>query len=120
MFYPSLSGISYTNSFASAEAAQAQSNAREAESKADLITHDIDRLLLITEALWMQMKKEHGYADDVLTNLIQEIESRKVIVDGMTVKDPPQACPNCGKMNLAKRLACIYCGKPLLAHPFAN
>ena len=120
MFYPSLSGLSYSGNFASAEAVAAQSTAREAETKVDLIAHDIDRLLLITEAMWMLMKKEHGYADDVLTKLIGEIESRKVIVDGVTVKDPPQACPNCGKMNLAKRLICIYCGKPMLAHPFAN
>jgi ribosomal protein L32 len=120
MFYPSMSGFSCSSNFASAEAVEAQSTAREAETKADLIAHDIDRLLLITEALWMQMKKEHGYADEVLTNLIQEIESRKVIVDGITVKEPPQACPSCGKMNLAKRLFCIYCGKPMLAHPFAN
>jgi len=109
MFYPSLSGFGYSGNFASAEAVAAQSTAREAETKVDLIAHDIDRLLLITEAMWMLMKKEHGYADDVLTKLIMEI-----------VKYPPQACPNCGKMNLAKRLICIYCGKPMLAHPFAN
>jgi ribosomal protein L32 len=110
----------YGNNFASAEAVEAQSTAREAQTRIDLVSHDIERLLLITEALWMQMKKEHGYADDLLPKLIEEIESRKVVVNGMAVKDPPQPCPNCGKINLAKRLICIYCGKPLLTHPFAT
>lgn len=120
MFYPSMSGGGVYNAMVSAEATAARNTAQEAQTKADLIAHDIDRLLLITEALWMQMKREHGYADDVLTNLIQEIESRKVIQGGMVVKDPPQACPDCGRMNMASRLACMYCGKALAGNPFAK
>jgi hypothetical protein len=120
MFYPSMAGSGLTGGFASAEAVAAQSTAREAETKVDLLTHDIDRLLMITESMWTLMKKEHGYTDDVLTKLIEEIENRKIIVDGITVKDPPQPCPGCGRMNSAKRMFCIYCGKPILAHPFAR
>ena len=75
---------------------------------------------MITEALWTLMKQEHGYADEVLTKLIEDIDRRKVIVDGMAVKDPPQTCPNCGKINSAKRVFCIYCGKPILTNPFAR
>ena len=104
----------------SATALAAQSTAREAKANVDNLRHDIDRLLMITEALWTLMKQEHGYTDDVLTKLIEEIDRRKVIVDGMAVKDPPQTCPNCGKINSAKRLFCIYCGKPILTNPFAH
>ncbi|MFZ0828034.1 MAG: zinc ribbon domain-containing protein [Verrucomicrobiia bacterium] len=120
MFYPTMAGGGFSDNFASATATAAESAAREAQTNVDLLTHDIDRLLLITEAMWMLMKKEHGYADEVLTNLIEEIEKRKVIVDGMAVKAPPQTCPSCGKINLAKRLFCIYCGKPILTNPFAH
>jgi hypothetical protein len=120
MFYPMMAGGGLSNNFASAEAVAAQSTAREAQTNVDLLSHDIDRLLMITEAMWTLMKKEHGYTDDVLTALIGEIDGRKVIVDGMIVKDPPQACPSCGKLNAAKRMFCIYCGKPILTHPFAR
>jgi hypothetical protein len=120
MFYPSMVGNGLSSSYASATALAAQSTAREAQTNVDLLSHDIDRLLMITEAMWTLMKKEHGYTDDVLTGLIKEIDSRKVIVDGITIKDPPQPCPGCGKINSAKRMFCIYCGKPILAHPFAR
>ncbi len=120
MFYPPMIGGGYSGGYASATATAAASTAREAQTNVDLVAHDIDRLLLITEALWMLMKKEYGYTDDVLTNLIGEIERRKVVVDGVAVKDPPQTCPSCGKINSAKRLFCIYCGKPILTNPFAH
>ncbi len=111
---------SFSSNYGSAEAVAAQGTAREASTKADLLSHDIDRLLMITEAMWSLMKKEHGYTDDVLTGMIEEIEKRKIIVDGVTLKDPPQACPSCGKINSAKRMFCIYCGKPILTNPFAH
>ena len=120
MFYPMMTGGGLSSGLASAEAMAAQSTAREAQTNVDLLTHDIDRLLMITEAMWTLMKQEHGYADDVLTKLIEEIESRKVIMDGVTVKDPPQPCPSCGKINSANRMFCIYCGKPILTHPFVR
>ena len=119
MFYPMMTG-GLPNSFVSVEAAADRNAAREAQTNVELLSHDVDRLLMITEALWMLAKKEHGYADDVLTKLIGEIDSRKSIVDGIPVKDPPQACPGCGRMNSAKRFFCIYCGKPIEANPFAH
>jgi hypothetical protein len=119
MFYPSLSGGFY-GSFATATANEAKSAAREAQDDIEFIRHDIDRLLMITEAMWTLMKQKDGYTDDTLTGVIAEIEKRKVIVDGMTVKDPPVTCPACGKINLAKRMFCIYCGAPMAAKPFAR
>jgi hypothetical protein len=120
MFYPMMVGSGFSGGYNSAAVTAAESTAREARTDAELLNHDIDRLLMITEALWTLMKQEHGYADDVLTKLIEDIDRRKVIVDGMAVKDPPQACPNCGKINSAKRAFCIYCGKPILTNPFAR
>jgi hypothetical protein len=120
MFYPMMSGGVLSGGYASAEAVAAQNTAREARTNVELLTHDVDRLLLITQALWTLMKREHGYADDVLTKLIEEIDSSEAIVGGMTVKDPPQACPNCGRLNSTQRLFCIYCGKPVPGNPFAR
>ena len=101
-------------------ATAAENTAREAQTKTELFQHDIDRLLLITEALWTLMKQEHGYTDDKLVKLIQDIDQRKTNAKGVTVKDAPVACPACGRPNTASRIACMYCGNPLPANPFAR
>ncbi len=89
MFYPSMIGGGFSGSYALATATAAEGTAREARTDVELFKHDIDRLLMISEALWTLMKRDRGYTDDVLTRLIEEIDQRKVTVDGVTAKDPP-------------------------------
>jgi hypothetical protein len=122
MFYPLLSGggLGLAGGYATATATAAENTAREARTDVELYKHDLDRLLMITEALWTLMKQEHGYTDDVLIKMIGEIDQRKVVVDGVAVKDAPVTCPSCGKLNMAKRSFCIYCGKPIQGNPFAR
>ena len=120
MFYPTMVGSGISSGYASLEASEAKSTAREAQTKVELLTHDIDRLLLISEALWTLVKKEHGYADDTLIKMIEEIDQKKISVDGIAIKDPPQLCPSCHRPNSAKRLYCLYCGQPVPGNPFAR
>lgn len=121
MFYPSLASSNFgTNTYAMTTATQAENAAREAQTKADLLRHDIDRVLLITEALWTFMKQEHGYTDDTLVQLIQDLEHQKTTAMGISIKDPPVTCPSCGRNNMATRPFCMYCGKPLKMNPFAR
>lgn len=120
MFYSSV-GMGYPpNNFNNATALAAESAAREATTSVELLRHDVDRLLLITEALWTLMKKEHGYADDVLVKMVQEIEVKRGALNGVAPKDPPRACPACGRMNTASRSFCIYCSKPMMGNLFAR
>jgi hypothetical protein len=119
MFYPSLTS-GYSTGYALSTAAAAESTAREAQTKTEIFQHDIDRLLLITEALWTFMKQEHGYTDDKLVQLIQQIDQRKTSALGVAVKDPPVTCPACGRPNMASRFACMYCGNRLPTNPFAR
>lgn len=122
MFYPSLIGpaFSSSNSYALSAATAAESAAREAQTNTELFKHDVDRLLLITEALWTLMKQQHGYTDDKLVQLIQNIEQRKAGSQNPVAKDPPVACPGCGRLNSATRGVCMYCGSRLPAKPFAR
>jgi hypothetical protein len=108
------------NSFTATAAASAESAAREAQTNVEIFKHDIDRLLLVTEALWTLMKQQQGYKDDVLIALIQDIEKQKAAAYANAAKDPPAACPSCGRLNTATRSFCMYCGKPLPAKPFAR
>ncbi len=120
MFYPMLLGGGIASGYASIEASAAQSTAREAQTRVELLAHDVDRLLLISEALWTLMKQQNGYADDVLIKLIEEINQKKTIVDGLAVKSPPQICPGCHRPNSAGRMYCLYCGKAIPGNPFAR
>jgi hypothetical protein len=118
MFYPMM-GHSFPP--ASPGAAAAAGAAREAREDTELMKHDVERLLMITEALWTFLKKEHGYTDESLTEAIQRIDMRDGKLDGRVAKDAPIPCPYCGKANAAKRGFCIYCGQSLLnTNPFAR
>jgi hypothetical protein len=118
MFYPpTFSGY---NSFLVSTATSAENAAREAQTKTEILQHDIDRLLLITEALWTLAKQEHGYTDDLLVGLIQGIEKQRAAANANATKDAPAPCPACGRLNTATRSFCMYCGKPLPAKPFAR
>jgi hypothetical protein len=118
MFYPSLAGgfSSLSNLSASLEAGQARADAKEAQTGVELMQHDIDRLLMFTEALWLFVKTQHGYSDEDLVKVVTEIEMR----DSQSPKHQPVTCPACERINSGKRSVCIYCGKPIPMDPFAR
>ncbi len=118
MFYPSLYGgfSNLSNLSASLEAGQARADAKEAQTGVELMQHDIDRLLMLTEALWSFIKQQHNYTDEDLVKVISEIDLR----DSQLPKHVPVTCPACGRMNSGKRGNCIYCGKPIPMDPFAR
>lgn len=120
MFYAFPYQTSVVASSARIEAGEANTNARQAQSAVEEMRHDVARLLMITEALWTFLKKEHGYTDEDLVNAVTEIDLRDGIRDGQVAKQPPVPCPACGKPNSGKRANCIYCGKTLPLNPFAR
>jgi hypothetical protein len=123
MFYsmPSSGYASSINSgLAQADASNARAEAREAKTETELLRHDVDRLLMITEALWTFLKKEHGYSDEDLANAVKEIDLRDGRLDGRAEQPQASPCPNCGRINSARRSLCIYCGQPLPVTLFAS
>jgi hypothetical protein len=111
MFYSSLSGMGLASGKGQAayDLDEARSVASDAKSEADVLKHDIDRLMMITEALWTFLKKEHGYSDDDLVKAIGDIDLRHSGAD----KDAQEKCPTCGRMVSAHRRLCLYCGSPV-------
>jgi len=123
MFYPMLSGGLHTygtilNLQSDTNAARA--DAREAQTATELMKHDINRLLMITEALWGFLKKEHGYSVEELIQAINEIDMRDGELGGRPGGSAPVICPACGRANSGKRPLCIYCGQPVPTNPFAR
>ena|SRR6185369_11957246 len=120
MFYPSSIGTRTINASVQSDAREANANARQASLDVQLMEQDISRLLMITEALWTLLKKEHHYTDDDLAKVVTEIDLRDGIRDGRSTKSKPIPCPSCSKINSSKRAVCIYCGKSLPLDPFGR
>jgi hypothetical protein len=120
MFHSSTPYSAAATQAAQSDASAAQADARDARAEAEVLRQDVNRLLMITEALWTLLKKQHGYSENTLTDLVNEIDLRDGRLDGKVAKASPTACPGCGKMNSPKRIQCIYCGKPLARTLFAG
>ena len=84
---------------------------------------EVDRLDLITEAMW-NLLTEKGFTDADLVNAITEIDNarkqkKKALEDGEKVE--ARLCPNChvplqNNGKLSDR--CIYCGHEIITSPF--
>jgi hypothetical protein len=93
--------------------------AAEARRQADILRFDVQKLYLITEALWCILKEKHGYSDEHLAALMQELDLRDGKQDGKSATTPERAaCPNCGRTLMRRQAQCIYCGAPVPQKPF--
>ena len=82
--------------------------------------NDIERLFMITEALWMLLKELHGLTDDDLEHIIQEIDLRSGKLDGKRARQERPVCPACTRRNSGRLPSCMYCGTTLPITPFAK
>jgi hypothetical protein len=103
---------------AATTAENAQDQARKARTAVELLQYDVERLLMITEAMWTLLKKQHGYDDAELARLVADIDLRDGKLDGRVATTEPRQCPFCQHVLGKKRPFCYYCGKPVLAMPF--
>src|SRR5438309_7879488 len=101
-------------------ASEAREKAQDAATQVRFMKQDIERLLMITEALWMLLQRAHGYTEDELKNLINEIDLRDGSLDGRVTKKETLKCPSCQRVVTARQLKCIYCGQVLEPGPFAR
>ena len=116
--------------FASAVAAAARSHQAElsarnasaaasaAHTKADLMEMDVEKLFMITEALWLLLKEQHGYSDEDLIRRVQEIDLQDGKLDGKVAKQQKPACSQCGRTLIGSRPVCLYCGAAVERGPF--
>ncbi len=100
-------------------AKMARAENRVTTSVIDILDGDVERLFMLTEALWGFMKKEHGYTDEQLLDMITDIDLSDGKLDGRKTTEAVQ-CPNCGRSVSKARPVCIYCGKevPIEPSPF--
>jgi hypothetical protein len=89
------------------------------QSETRLLRLDIERLMMITEALWTLLKEQHGYTDDELVKRVNEIDMRDGVLDGQVAAELSPVCPACHRQQPVKhRPLCLYCGTPISTDPF--
>jgi hypothetical protein len=69
----------------------------------------VDKLIIITQALWEIIAESHGLSEEYIAAKVREIDMRDGAIDGR-VKRPIRVCASCGKVLPLDRDACIYCG----------
>ena len=108
----------HTPGTASATAHEAASAARQAKSQVEGLEQDVERLLMITEALWSILKEVHGYDDRELFRRVVDIDMRDGRLDGKVAKKEAPNCPHCGRKMIGAKPMCLYCGKHSIRNLF--
>ncbi len=96
----------------------AAESARRAQDSAELLKHDVERLYLITKALWTIVREQLEYPDEELARRINEIDAADGALDGKIAASPPMQCPHCQRTVQRKRARCLYCGGEIQTDPF--
>ncbi len=110
-------GVDHTARF---EAMSARRTARDAQTDTEILASDVERLLMITEALWAFVKEHHGLSDEELVRQITRIDMKDGKLDGRVEKTEPVPCSSCGRAMAKRRATCIYCGTLTRQDPFAR
>ena len=78
----------------------------------------LDALELACAGLWLFLKARHGYTDEDLAGVIQDLDARDGKVDGR-MTPLQEMCPACGrKLATRQRKRCVWCGAELAKRPF--
>ena len=106
--------------YARIAARQAAAAARKVETDLEFSKCDIERLLMITEALWTILKEQHGLDDEELVRRIEDIDLQDGTLDGRVAPSERQKCSKCDITINKRHPFCIYCGEAVSADPFAR
>ena len=85
--------------------------ATDVRTQNEFIQCDVEKLFMLTEALWTILKEKHGYTDEELMGRVNEIDLRDGKLDGKVTTEKVQPdCTHCGRKIIGKRPVCLYCG----------
>ncbi|MBU0678751.1 MAG: hypothetical protein KJ626_11615 [Verrucomicrobia bacterium] len=106
-------GTGNTTPLPSPLGAGAEHDATYARREVRRLQVEVEKLLMITEALWSMVQEQHDYADAELFKRVAEIDLRDGQLDGKVAPTAANDCPHCGRKLWKNRALCIYCGKPV-------
>ena len=112
-------GASIEAAAASRAASAAEREAARARNETETVSERLDRLALVTEALWTLLQERLGIDEKDLLDRVQALDLSDGHLDGR-VKRPATPCPSCRRIVAARNQRCLYCGTELPRAPFAT
>ncbi len=94
--------------------------ASSSDAEINELKQQIERLLLITEALWRIVKEKNGCDELALIREMTVIDMEDGRLDMGKPPSAPQPCPKCSRVLSRHRPRCLYCGEPIAVDPFAR
>lgn len=91
-------------------ALDAKATAKEASTEVRFLKQKVEKLMMITEALWIVLKETTNYTDEDLKEIIREVDLKDGKLDGKVSAESPDLCPKCGQILQKNKNVCIYCG----------
>lgn len=92
------------------ETEEARRAGREAATREFVeLSARLDKLVLVTHAMWSTLAEKAGVTDDDLIRRMTEIDAQDGTVDGRVTRQPVRC--SCGAMVCHKFSRCLFCGK---------
>jgi rRNA maturation endonuclease Nob1 len=104
---------------ANRQANAAKADARRARTELEELGRRVERLSLMTEALWTLLRTRLKLTDEELVELARQIDLSDGHLDGR-VRRASAECSGCGRMVAKKHVKCLYCGTPMQRTPFSD
>ncbi len=98
---------------------RASSDARRAQTSTQELEARLERLALMTEALWTIVRNRMDVTDDELAAMAREIDLSDGKLDGR-VRRASSECRGCGRMVGRRHPRCLYCGAEMERSPFTD
>jgi len=96
----------------------ATSSATEAKEKARWANDRLDRLVLVSSAVWQLVRDRMGLTEEELADKIQELDLSDGVLDGKMRREL-RRCAACGRVLSKRHQTCMYCGAEKLENgPF--
>ena len=81
------------------------------------LREEVERLLLITEALWRIAREKLSLDDNELIRQITVLDLEDGKLDARKPVTPPRPCPKCNRVLAKHRPRCLFCGEPIVTDP---
>ena len=101
---------------AQVEASAAKRAARPGSDRLAELETEVQRLTLVSQALWELLRDRTGLSETELVAKINEIDLRDGKLDGR-ISAKLIHCPRCGRTMSERHSRCIYCGTRVSPSP---
>ena len=94
---------------ARARATLAKSVAQDAQSAVAALEKRVDKLALISMALWSLLSEKCAVSEEDLAERMKQLDAMDGSTDGK-LKGQGEPCPQCGRAMSARHGKCLFCG----------